>query len=147
MLATIEQLELLNKAEELGKMIIDSDLVEHYINARKQMLENKETQEKIRRFVKLKDLYEDVQRFGKYHPDYKQIMTDVRLAKREVDLDDLVAEFRRAETDLQTLLDEVSMIIGKSVSENVKVPTGNPFFESSCSGGCGSGSSCGCSTH
>ncbi len=147
LLATMEQLEILSQSEELARMIIDSEIVEQYILARKKMLSNKETQKKIQHFVKLKELYEDVQRYGKYHPDYKEIMTKVRLAKREMDLDDNVAEFRRAENDLQTLLDEISLIIGKSVSEHVKVPTGNPFFESSCSGGCGSGGSCGCSTH
>lgn len=147
LLATMEQLEILSQSEELARMIIDSEIVEQYILARKKMLSNKETQKKIQHFVKLKELYEDVQRYGKYHPDYKEIMTKVRLAKREMDLDDHVAEFRRAENDLQTLLDEISLIIGKSVSEHVKVPTGNPFFESSCSGGCGSGGSCGCSTH
>lgn len=147
LLATMEQLEILNQSEELARMIIDSEIVEQYILARKKMLSNKETQKKIQHFVQLKELYEDVQRYGKYHPDYKEIMTKVRLAKREMDLDDNVAEFRRAENDLQTLLDEISLIIGKSVSEHVKVPTGNPFFESSCSGGCGSGGRCGCSTH
>jgi cell fate (sporulation/competence/biofilm development) regulator YlbF (YheA/YmcA/DUF963 family) len=147
LLATMEQLEILSQSEELARMIIDSEIVEQYILARKKMLSNKETQKKIQHFVQLKELYEDVQRYGKYHPDYKEIMTKVRLAKREMDLDDHVAEFRRAENDLQTLLDEISLIIGKSVSEHVKVPTGNPFFESSCSGGCGSGGSCGCSTH
>jgi hypothetical protein len=63
-----------------------------------------------------------------------------------MDLDDNVAEFRRSENELQDLLDKVSQIIGHSVSKNVKVPTGNPFFSgSSCGGGCGTGGSCGCS--
>ena len=55
-----------------------------------------------------------------------------------MDLDENVAEFRKAENDLQGLLDEVSIIIGHSVSEQIKVPTGNPFFGShSSGGGCG----------
>ena len=60
-----------------------------------------------------------------------------------MDLDEHVAQFRRAENALQSLLDEISVIVGHSVSEQIKVPTGNPFFDSS--GGCGSGGSCGCS--
>jgi len=95
----------------------------------------------------MKELYADVQRFGRYHPDYKEIMIKTRERKREMDLDENVANFRRAETELQTLLDEISLIIGRSVSEHIKVPTGNPFFDSgsSCGGGCGSGGACGCS--
>ncbi len=61
-----------------------------------------------------------------------------------MDLDPRVADFKVAENELQSLLDEISKIIGHSVSENIKVPTGNPFFERH-SGGCGSGGSCGCS--
>ena len=97
--------------------------------------------------MKIKEQYEDVQRFGKYHPDYKTITRQVRDVKREVDLHATIAAFKKAENELQKLLDEISVILGQAVSEHVKVPTGNPFFDtgSSCGGGCGSGGSCGCS--
>ncbi|WP_442599377.1 YlbF family regulator [Neobacillus sp. D3-1R] len=148
MLATTERILLLDQAEELAKMILQSDIVEQYQICLYKLQSNKETQGKIKNFVRMKDRYEEVQRFGKYHPDYKVVMGQIRNIKREMDLDELVAEFKIAENDLQQLLDEVSMIVGKSVSSHVKVPTGNPFFDSSsgCStGGCGSGGSCGCS--
>ncbi|MFD2443398.1 YlbF family regulator [Bacillus sp. CGMCC 1.16607] len=147
MLATSERILLLDHSVELAEWIIQSDIVEQYQISLYKLRANKESQRKITAFNRLKDRYEEVQRFGKYHPDYKVIMTQIRDVKREMDLDDHVAEFKQAENDLQRLLDEVSMIVGKSVSEHVKVPTGNPFFDSSsgCSGGCGSGGSCGCS--
>ncbi|OIK14062.1 regulator [Bacillus sp. MUM 116] len=142
MLATSERIELLDSADELAKMILESDVVEQYQISLYKLQHNRESQRKIKRFVSVKDLYEDVQRFGKYHPDYKKIMTEVRECKREMDLDPLVADFKLAENDLQTLLDKVSILIGGAVSEHIKVPTGNPFFDTghSCSGGCGSGS-------
>ena len=56
-------------------------------------------------------------------------MGQIREYKREMDLDPLVAEFRLAENDLQYLLDAVSMIVGGAVSPHIKVPTGNPFFD------------------
>ena len=59
-----------------------------------------------------------------------EVMKKVREVKREMDLDENVAQFRRAENDLQSLLDEISVIIGHSVSEHIKVPTGSPFFDS-----------------
>lgn len=147
MLATTERILLLDEAEELAKIILQSDIVEQYQISFYKLKSNKESQRKINAFIRLKDRYEEVQRFGKYHPDYKLVMGQIRDVKREMDLDDLVAEFKRAENDFQQLLDEVSMIIGKSVSIHVKVPTGNPFFDSSssCSGGCSTGGSCGCS--
>jgi cell fate (sporulation/competence/biofilm development) regulator YlbF (YheA/YmcA/DUF963 family) len=146
-LATIERIELLDQADELVQMVIHSDIAEYYRHCLNRLKSSKETQAKIRAFVQMKDRYEEVQRFGKYHPDYKEVMGQIRILKREVDIDDHVAEFKRAENDLQGLLDEISVIIGKSVSDSVKVPTGNPFFDSgsACGGGCGSGGSCGCS--
>jgi cell fate (sporulation/competence/biofilm development) regulator YlbF (YheA/YmcA/DUF963 family) len=146
-LATIERIEILDKADELVSMVLDSDIAEYYRLCLYKVKSSKETQGKIKSFAVMKERYEEVQRFGKYHPDYKEVMGQIRQLKREVDLDENVAEFKKAENDLQSLLDEISVLIGKSVSENVKVPTGNPFFDSgsSCGGGCGSGGSCGCS--
>lgn len=146
MLATSERIELLDHAEQLAKMVLESDIVEQYHICLYKMQNNRETQGKIRRFAKLKDEYDEVQRFGKYHPDYKRVMSQIREYKREMDLDPLVAEFKLAENDLQNLLDEISILVGGAVSQHIKVPTGNPFFHTgSHGGGCGSGGSCGCS--
>lgn len=147
LLATIEGIEILEEAENIASMIIYSEEAEQYRQCLYRLKTNKVTQRKINDFVKMKELYEEVQRFGKYHPEYKNVMKSIREMKRTMDLDVHVAEFRRAENDLQALLDEVSTLIGHSVSEKIKVPTGNPFFDSlsSCGGGCGTGGSCGCS--
>ncbi|WP_428908759.1 YlbF family regulator [Niallia sp. Krafla_26] len=147
MLATIERVLILDRAEEISKMVLQSEIAEEYFRCIYKVKNNLETQRKIREFIKVKEQYEEVQRFGKYHPDYRVVMIKVRELKREMDLDEHVAKFRIAENELQSLLDEISVIIGHSVSEQIKVPTGNPFFDSSsnCGGGCGSGGSCGCS--
>lgn len=146
MLATIERVLILDGAEQIAKMIMQSNIADNYMNCLYNVKNNNETQRKIREFSKMKEQYEDVQRFGKFHPDYKTIRTAIRELKREMDLDESVAEFRKAENDLQSLLDEVSVLIGHAVSEHIKVPTGNPYFDnlSSC-GGCNSGGKCGCS--
>lgn len=147
MIATLERIELFENAEHLAKMILESDIAEQYQICLYKMNHNLETQRKISRFVNLKELYEEVQRFGKYHPDYKRVMTQIRECKRDMDLDPLVAAFKLAENDLQHLLDEISMLVGGAVSEHIKVPTGNLFFDTASShgGGCGGGGSCSCS--
>ncbi|WP_019152911.1 YlbF family regulator [Robertmurraya massiliosenegalensis] len=147
MLATLERMEILDQAEQLSMMILESEVVEYYMICLNKVKTTRETQRKIRAFSKEKELYEEVQRFGRYHPEYQKVMKSIRELKREMDMDIHVAEFKKAENDLQALLDEVSVLIGKSVSEKIKVPTGSPFFDSSssCGGGCGSGGSCGCS--
>ncbi|WP_010176079.1 YlbF family regulator [Bacillus coahuilensis] len=146
MLATLERIEILEFSEQLSQMILESEEAENYRRCYYKLRNSSVSQKKIREFTELKEHYEEVQRFGRYHPDYKRVMTSIREVKRAMDMDDRVAEFRRAENDLQSLLDEVSLIVGRSVSEHIKVPTGNPFFQgSSCSGGCGSGGGCSCS--
>jgi cell fate (sporulation/competence/biofilm development) regulator YlbF (YheA/YmcA/DUF963 family) len=147
LLATIERIEVLSEAESLAKMILQSEAAEHYQKSYDRLQNDPVTQRRISEFVRMKDLYEDVQRFGRYHPDYKYINQKTREAKREMDLDENVARFRQAENELQQILDEISIVVGKSVSQHIKVPTGNPFFDSgsSCSGGCGSGGGCSCS--
>ncbi|WP_445488455.1 YlbF family regulator [Niallia sp. 03133] len=148
MLATTEILLIEEEAKAIAEMIIASDVAEQYRICLSNLNTNKETKQKIFAFNTMKVQYEEVQRFGRYHPDYKKVMMEIRQLKREMDLDTHVAAFKLAENNFQKLLDEVSVIIGRSVSEFIKVPTGNPFFDelSGCSsGGCGSGGSCSCS--
>lgn len=148
MLTTMETIDILETAEALGKIIIQSEIGENYFNHFYKLKNDKLAQKKMKKFVALKDLYEEVQRFGKYHPEYKRVNSEIRVAKRDMDLHPTIADFKRAETDLQTVLDEISLKIAGAVSPQIKVPTGNLFFDSSStgcsSGGCGTGS-CGCS--
>ncbi|MED4524031.1 MULTISPECIES: YlbF family regulator [Bacillus amyloliquefaciens group] len=146
MYATIESVKLQSEAEQLAGMILQSETAENYRDCYKRLREDEEAGQIIRSFMSVKEQYEDVQRFGKYHPDYREISRKMREMKRELDLNDKVAEFKKAETELQSLLDEISIELGTAVSEHVKVPTGNPYFDglSSCGGGCGSGGGCGC---
>lgn len=146
--ATMERVEILDHVDQLIDMIMQSDEVENYHRCRMGVQRDEEAQQLIRSFIKMKEQYEDVQRFGKYHPEYKKMTTEIRTLKRELDLHDSIAAYKMAEQDVQELLDDISRIIGKSVSDYIKVPTGNPFFDtqSSCGGGCGSGGSCSCST-
>ena len=147
MLTTMRTVELLDESDHVANMVLQSDVAENYRQCLYRLNKDSHAQALIAQFVKIKEQYEDVQRFGKYHPDYKTITRQVRDVKREVDLHATIAAFKKAENELQKLLDEISVILGQAVSEHVKVPTGNPFFDtgSSCGGGCGSGGSCGCS--
>ncbi|MCY8908863.1 YlbF family regulator [Bacillus atrophaeus] len=146
MYATMESVRLQSEAQKLAGMILQSETAENYRNCYKRLQQDEEAGRIIRSFMDIKDKYEDVQRFGKYHPDYREISRKMREIKRVLDLNDKVADFKKAETELQSILDEVSIELGTAVSEHIKVPTGNPYFDglSSCGGGCGSGGGCGC---
>ncbi|MBB4824047.1 cell fate (sporulation/competence/biofilm development) regulator YlbF (YheA/YmcA/DUF963 family) [Sporosarcina luteola] len=145
MMMTDEWLNIIECAEELSDLILRSDVVMEYRRASQAVYTDEDLVKAIQSFTVLKERYEEVQRFGKYHPDYNIVMKRIRAEKRELDLNEQVAALRLAENDVQQLLDEVSTMIAHSVSEAVKVPAGNGFFTTSCSGGCGSGGSCSCS--
>ncbi|WP_391120752.1 YlbF family regulator [Psychrobacillus sp. L3] len=148
MIMTNEWATLMDHSDKLCKMILSSEQFYRYLDAHSAVYTNSNIVSEINHFAKLKDQYEEVQRFGKYHPDYSTVMKDIRVTKRKLDMVDEIATLKVAENELQDLLDEVSLLIGKSVSEGVKVPVSNPFFASSgssCGSGCGTGGSCSCS--
>lgn len=146
MIATMELVEILDRSEQLGKMILQSEDVKAYNHSRTNLNNDQEAQQLIRDFQNIKIHYEDVQRFGRYHPDYNEIMKDVRSTKRKMDMNHKVATFKIAERNLQRLLDDISEMFATSVSEQIKVPKdGAALTDSGCSsGGCGSGGSCSC---
>ena len=147
MLMTSDWVFILDEVDELSAMILSSKQAENLRLAKQAVYEDIELSAQIMAFQRLKDQYEDVQRFGKYHPDYNTIMKKIRTEKRRIDMIEQIATLKVAENDFQDLLDEISMIIGRSVSEAVKVPVSNPFFasSSSCGTGCGTGGGCSCS--
>ncbi|SER58886.1 YlbF family regulator [Psychrobacillus sp. OK032] len=148
MIMTNEWATIMDQSDLLCTMVLSSEQFYHYLDAHRAVYTNSNLVREINHFTKLKDQYEEVQRFGKYHPDYSKVMKDIRVTKRKLDMVDEVATLKVAENELQDLLDEVSLLIGKSVSEGVKVPVSNPFFASSgssCGSGCGTGGACSCS--
>lgn len=146
MMMTDEWISIIEEAEALSDMLLSSEIVADYRRANHAVYADKELANKISEFNNMKERYEEVQRFGRYHPDYNTVMKSIRLLKREIDMIEQVAALRLAENDVQDLFTEISAIIARSVSESVKVPNSNGFFaDSSCGGGCGSGGSCSCS--
>jgi cell fate (sporulation/competence/biofilm development) regulator YlbF (YheA/YmcA/DUF963 family) len=143
-LETADVTELIMESHELSTMINQSREVSEYLQAKRQMEADEEVQRLLTLFEKKKEQYEDVQRFGKYHPDFNHISKEVREMKRTIELMDSVQTFKRAEDRLDELLYQVSRTIADAVSGSIKVPSNNPFLEVK-SSGCGSGGSCGCS--
>lgn len=148
MMMTLEWANIMDEGDSLTQMILSSEQVERFKEAYFDVYTDDLLKIQIASFSRLKEQYEDVQRFGRYHPDYQQVMKSIRVQKRALDMNERVATLKLAENELQDLLDGVSLLIGKTVSESVDVPVSNPFFStaSSCStGSCGTGGSCGCS--
>lgn len=146
MMMTDEWLAIIEQADELAEMLLHSEVTAEYHRAYERVYADADLVQMVKKFNEMKERYEEVQRFGKYHPDYHIVMKAIRQQKRELDLNEQVAALRLAENDVQEVLDEISICIAGAVSDAVKVPSGNAFFtDSSCGTGCGSGGSCSCS--
>lgn len=141
---TEETLSILDEIENLSDMIVQSDVYQTYQYAKDNLENDDEAHLLYQAFLKSKDQYDDVMRFGKYHPDYKRIMMETRQRKRAYEMLPVVMEYKTKEVALQNLIDEVLTKIAFAVSENVKIETGNPFFQTG-HNGCATGGSCNCS--
>lgn len=140
MFATLEFVDLLDHAEQFGAMIRESDVMAAYKEAKYELDHDEHAQSLIKAFNHIKEEYEEVQRFGRYHPDYNDIMKAVRTTKREMDMNDKVAAYKVAKRNVQKLLDEISEYIALSISDQIKVPKEGAALAD----GCGSGGACGC---
>ncbi|MBU5271324.1 YlbF family regulator [Staphylococcus caprae] len=141
---TEETLSILDEIENLSDMIIQSEVYQSYQHAKDYLENDDEAHLLYQAFLKSKDQYDDVMRFGKYHPDYKRIMMETRQRKRAYEMLPVVMDYKTKEVALQNLIDEVVTKIAFAVSENVKIEAGNPFFQTG-HNGCATGGSCNCS--
>lgn len=145
MIANMEYVTILDYSEQLGQMVLQSEVMEDYQQKKTALAQDEVAQQLIKAFTNIKDHYDDIQRFGRYHPDYQEIMKQVRQTKRAMDMHETVAAYKVAERNLQTLLDEISEYIAFSVSNQIKAPKdGAALSDSGC--GCGSGGGCGCAS-
>lgn len=145
MITTLEHIDILDQSDIVVDVLKMSNELKIYREREYALRTNKEAQNLINEFNKMKEQYDEAQRFGTYHPDYNKIMKQVRSTKRKMDMNEHVAAFKIAERNLQNLLDEVSKIIATSVSSSIMVPEDGMLAASGCaSGSCGTGGSCAC---
>ncbi|MFW7432593.1 YlbF family regulator [Vagococcus carniphilus] len=134
-----EVIEIEDLVEELAKELISSELVSGYVTSYVEMDQNQEVSSIVNEFLEKKEAFEKIESYGKYAPDFKEKRRDVRKAKRLVDTNELVAGFKYSETSLQNMLDYVTFDLANTISKDIKVDAGNPFFEFAkrgCGGSC-----------
>ncbi len=94
-----------------------------------RLLELKEIMDKdstiinlITNFNEVKVKYEEVSKYGKYHPDLKEVRNLLVNSKEALFTNKVVSEYKRLEKEIQKILDEVSRKIALSVSPKIKHP-------------------------
>lgn len=145
MFITSEMIKIQELSEELAKDIIHSDLGQAFIKQKKLMQNDPLAQEKISLFLQEKERFEEINKYGKYHPDYKDSSKKIRVMKREMDMHPTIAAFKLVETEFESMLEEVSRVLGHSVSEKILIPSSNPLNSAGHKKGCSHHHGCGCS--
>ncbi|MDR2832866.1 MAG: YlbF family regulator, partial [Streptococcaceae bacterium] len=109
--------------------IKNSLIYQTYISL-KEELENDEQVNILRQnFEKEKAQFDKIKEYGFHAPGYRELQTKTQQAKRALDMYEVVANFRQAENQLQTLLDEITQKIASCVSQDILIESGNPFFD------------------
>ncbi|MFS1513303.1 YlbF family regulator [Chengkuizengella sp. SCS-71B] len=129
---------VLLEAYDLGDMINASEELHNYLHWKKEMEKDKQVQLLVNQFLKKKEIYEDCQRFGQFHPDYHSALEEVQKVEHKLNGLELVKNFKEAEEKIDDLLYSVSKLIAHEISEEIKVPSNNPLptVEGCGSGGC-----------
>lgn len=131
--------QLEDQNQQLIQCIVTSQSYKNYLQTKKVMDACQDVAKLKNAFQQEKEKFEQIAAYGEYAPDYRQQQRKVRLSKRALDLNEKVASYRLAETDFQQLLDEIGQRLAQTISLEIKVDAGNPFFETenrSCKGNC-----------
>jgi cell fate (sporulation/competence/biofilm development) regulator YlbF (YheA/YmcA/DUF963 family) len=132
--------DLMLYAYAIGDSILSSSEVHDYLFWKKEAEQDKQAIALSKLLTKKKELWDECQRFGRFHPDYHSAKEAAEQVERQLDELEVVRRFKLAEQQLDDLLYTVSETIAHSVSDTIKVPSNNPLPSSGCGGNC---SSCG----
>lgn len=139
----LDMATLLMKAYDVGDLLNASQEVADYLYWKQQTEQSEDVKAIVMKLNSKKELYEETQRFGHYHPNYHAALDEVKKVEQELDQLHVVQQFKSAEERLDDLLYEVSTTLAYAVSDSIKVPSNKLITESgcasggSCSGGCG----------
>ena len=122
-MSTFDLNELMEAAQQLGNQINDSEEVKQYLDLKKEIQADAEAQMMIKSFEKVKEDFEETKRFGIFHPNYLESNVKMEYYQKKLNEDPLIGQYLKIEKQIEQLLFQVSHIIARSVSKEVKVPT------------------------
>jgi len=114
--------EIIEKTYELVDEIKAQDSYKRILVLKNEIDNNPQINELVKTFQKLNEKYEEVTKYGKYHPDLKKVKQDFSTAKVNLYTHDVVKEYKALEKELQRELNLISTEIAVAVSSKIKHP-------------------------
>lgn len=113
---------ILENTYELIDEIKSNDIYIRLLELKVIIDKDDELNKLIQDFNKVKLKYEEVTKYGKYHPDLKKVQLELAKTKELLYSNEKIKEYKDLEKKLQSLLDEISSEIAQTVSSKIKHP-------------------------
>jgi cell fate (sporulation/competence/biofilm development) regulator YmcA (YheA/YmcA/DUF963 family) len=129
------------KAKELAKMMAETEEVDFFKRAEKQINEHLKVQELIAQIKQLQKEAVNLQHYGKGEA-LKEVEAKIDALHQEIDSIPLVQEFKSSQVEVNELLQMVSNTISKTITDEIITSMGgdllkgtttkNPYFDDGC---------------
>ncbi|WP_062050859.1 RicAFT regulatory complex protein RicA family protein [Bacillus sp. JCM 19034] len=120
--------EIRDKATELAKMMAETEEIDFFKRAEKQINEHVKVQELIAKIKKLQKEAVNLQHYGKSEA-LKEVEAKIDMLHDEVDQIPLVQEFKQSQLEVNELLQMVSNTISKSVTDEIITSMGGDLLK------------------
>lgn len=121
--------EVILNTYELADLINQSDEVAKYLKYKQEIATNQEINVLKNELDRVRQLYEETERFGKYHPDFNEAKLKVDEILNKINQHELIKSYKQAESDLNQLLYTVSSTLASTISASIKVPRDNNILD------------------
>lgn len=110
MMKTYEVVDEIKSTKAYQELLVLSQKINNNSNLLHLIDEHKKWQKK----------YEDVKKYGKYHPDLKKVSYEFSLAKETLYTDPLFVEYKKREKEVEKMLNSLSATLAQAVSEKIR---------------------------
>jgi len=114
--------EIIESVYELVDEIKSKEAYKRLLELRKVVDNDSEISVLIEQFQHWNTTYDELKKYGKYHPDLKRVQQSFTTAKIALYEHPIVAEYKRLENELQQELNRISASIASSVTTKIKHP-------------------------
>jgi cell fate (sporulation/competence/biofilm development) regulator YlbF (YheA/YmcA/DUF963 family) len=114
--------KILEKTYQVIDEIKDTIEYNRMVELNQIMKQDEDIQLLLISFNKIKVKYDEVAKYGKYHPDLKKVQLELAATKEKVFTNEIISEYKQLEKEMQKRLDYISSSIAKSVSSKIKHP-------------------------
>jgi cell fate (sporulation/competence/biofilm development) regulator YmcA (YheA/YmcA/DUF963 family) len=136
--------DILARAEELAKMIAETEEVDFFKRAEAQINENQKVREMIASIKSLQKQAVNFQHYGK-EKAYNQVQEKIDSLEKEMDELPIVQEFKQSQVDVNELLQMVASQVSNTVTDLIIESTGGDLLRGETGSQVRSGGSNSCS--